>query len=275
MKLRAIQNFYRPSALRRAGLCHFLCLFFLLAPVGAVKPASCKVALVQARLAWGDVDANLEAFGKRVQACRGCDMIVLPELFASGCDMKKKPAGQTGDPKAAIAARYEEIVEKMKSWAASSGALVIGSTVYRHGGNYYNRLLAVFPDGSYRHYDKHNCFKKGSFAPGQGQLVLHWKGHRIATYICYDLRFPAWSRNDGRYDTALYIAAWPASRQDDWKRLLRERALENKAYVVGVNCVGTDTAGLAYAGDSAVLSPEGEVLGRCEAFQEEILRVDF
>lgn len=244
-------------------------------PAVAVGAASCKVALVQARLAWGDVDANLEAFDKRVQACRGCDMIVFPELFTAGCDMKKKPGCRTADPKEAVAGRYEEIVDKMKSWAASTQALIIGSTIYRQEGKYYNRLLAVFPDGRYQYYDKHNCFKKGSFTPGQAQLIVEWHGHRIATYICYDLRFPAWSRNDGKYDTALYIANWPASRREDWNRLLRERASENKAYVVAVNCVGTDTAGLDYAGDSVLLSPSGETLGRCEPFQEEILKVDF
>ena len=199
--------------------------------VQAQTKETCRVALVQAHLAWGDVDANLEAFQKRVEKCRGCDMIVFPELFVSGCEMKKKDKEVAVQTKDEIAGYYPTVIEKMKEWAAGSGALIIGSTIYKEEGKFYNRLLAVFPDKHYEYYDKHNCFKKGSFSPGEKQLVLNWKGHRLATYICYDLRFPDWSRNEGRYDTAIYIANWPESRRDDWNRLLRERAIENQANI--------------------------------------------
>lgn len=105
-------------------------------------------------------------------------------------------------------------------------------------------------------------------------MVLNWKGHRLATYICYDLRFPDWSRNEGRYDTAIYIANWPESRRDDWNRLLRERAIENQANIIAVNCAGTDLGGIIYAGDSYLLSPEGKIVGECEAYKDDILIVD-
>lgn len=271
-----MQRAFGPKAIRKQFIALVLLLFgFIFQPVNARRSPPCRVALVQAELAWGDVDANLAAFEQRVEACRGCELIVFPELFPSGCEMKKKTAVSAADSKRKVAARYEEILEKMKTWAASSGALVIGSTIYASEGKYYNRLLAVFPDGHYRYYDKHNCFKKGSFTPGDSHLILEWKGHRIATYICYDLRFPAWSRNDGKYDTAIYIANWPASRRDDWNRLLRQRAVENRAYILAVNCAGTDPAGLAYAGDSGLLAPDGEWLGKCELYREEILKLDF
>lgn len=274
--MKPMKRFFTQEVVRKRliGLSLLLC-GFLFYPVNARQPPSCRVALVQAELDWGNVDANLSAFGKRVEACRGCELIVFPELFTSGCEMKKRTAASAPDTKQKIAARYEEILEKMKTWAAASGALIIGSTIYASEGKYYNRLLAVFPDGHYRYYDKHNCFKKGSFTPGDSQLILEWKGHRIATYICYDLRFPAWSRNEGNYDTALYIANWPASRRDDWNRLLRARAEENQAYILAVNCAGTDPAGLAYAGDSGLLAPDGEWMGKCEPYREEILRLDF
>ena len=84
---------------------------------------------------------------------------------------------------------------------------------YKEEGKYYNRLLAVYPDGKYEYYDKHNCFKKGSFSPGDRHLTLEWKGIRFSTYICYDLRFPEWSRNQGEYDVAIYIANWPEFRK--------------------------------------------------------------
>lgn len=235
----------------------------------------CQVALVQPHLVWGDVEANLSAFDKRVRQCDGCDLIVFPELFTSGCEMKKKDKAEAVRTKDEVAAYYPVILEKMQQWAKQSQALVIGSTIYKEEGKYYNRLLAVFPDGQYEYYDKHNCFKKGSFSPGDKQLVLSWRGHRFATYICYDLRFPEWSRNNGQYDTAIYIANWPASRSADWNELLSQRAIENKAHVIAVNCAGTDLAGMAYTGESCLVSPDGEVQARCEDYKDDIVIVTY
>ena len=232
---------------------------------------SVKVALVQAHLAWGDMDDNLQAFEKRVRLCKGCDMIVFPELFTSGCEMKKRDKEEVKRSKNEVASRYPEVIKKMKKWAKRSGALVVGSTIYKEEGKYYNRLLAVYPDGKYEYYDKHNCFKKGSFSPGDRHLALEWKGIRFSTYICYDLRFPEWSRNHGEYDVAIYIANWPESRRDDWNRLLRERAIENEAYVIAVNCAGADLTGLMYRGESFVIAPDGEVRAKCRDYRDDIV----
>lgn len=254
----------------------FLKVFILFVFLHPIKGQEvCHLALIQPSFVWGDVQANLVAFNKRMLRCEHSDLIILPELFASGCDMRKKDPELSLKAKEEVASHFAEILEKMKSWSAHTQALVIGSTIYKEEGKYYNRLLAVFPDGSYQYYDKHNCFKKEIYTPGDKQLILSWKGHRIATYICYDLRFPEWSQNrDRSYDTALYIANWPDSRRDDWNRLLRERAIENQAYVIGVNCVGTDLAGLSYAGDSFLLSPQGDTLGYCEPYKDEILFIE-
>ena len=232
---------------------------------------SVKVALVQAHLAWGDMDDNLQAFEKRVRLCKGCDMIVFPELFTSGCEMKKRDKEEVKRSKNEVASRYPEVIKKMKKWAKRSGALVVGSTIYKEEGKYYNRLLAVYPDGKYEYYDKHNCFKKGSFSPGDRHLALEWKGIRFSTYICYDLRFPEWSRNHGEYDVAIYIANWPESRRDDWNRLLRERAIENEAYVIAVNCAGADLTGLMYRGESCVIAPDGEERAKCRDYRDDIV----
>lgn len=244
-------------------------------PLLAEDSVQVRVALVQARLAWGDVDKNLEDFDKRIRACKGCDLIVFPELFASGCEMKKKP-GETGrnDKKAEVASRYADVLARMKAWAHELGALVMGSTVYCADGKFYNRLLAVYPDGSYRSYDKHNCFKKGSFSPGSEHLTLTWKQVRFSTYICYDLRFPEWSRNDGTYDVAVYVANWPESRADDWNRLLSERARQNRAYVIAVNCAGTDPAGMVYRGESGILAPDGSWQARCRDYADEVVEAE-
>lgn len=248
-----------------------LCLLALTSPLRAQESAALKVALVQPHFQWGDVKANLSAFDKRVRSCKGCDLIVFPELFTSGCEMKKRDKAEALRSKDKVAAQYPAIIRRMQRWAKRTQALVIGSTIYKEDGKYYNRLLAVFPDGTYRHYDKHNCFKKGSFSPGNAHLTLSWKGHRLSTYICYDLRFPEWSRNNGTYDIAIYIANWPASRADDWNRLLRERAIENKANVIAVNCAGTDLAGIAYKGESCLISPTGEVQAKCGDYKDEIV----
>lgn len=248
-----------------------VCLLALTSSLRAQEVAVLKVALVQPHFEWGDVKANLSAFDKRVRSCKDCDLIVFPELFTSGCEMKKRDKAEAARTKDGIASCYPAIVRKMQKWARRSQALVIGSTIYKEDGKYYNRLLAVFPDGTYRYYDKHNCFKKGSFSPGNAHLMFSWKRHRFSTYICYDLRFPEWSRNRGDYDTAIYIANWPASRADDWNRLLRERAIENKANVIAVNCSGTDLAGIVYKGESCLISPSGEVQAKCGDYKDEIV----
>lgn len=233
-----------------------------------------RIALVQAKLELGDVDANIEAFEQRVSSCKDCDIIVFPELFTSGCEMKVKDKSKAKDMKDSVAGRYQDVISSMRKWAKESGALVVGSTIYKENEKYYNRLLAVSPDGSFEIYDKHNCFKKGAFSPGEGRLIMEWKSVRLATFICYDLRFPEWSRNDNDYDIAIYIANWPFSRSEDWNNLLKERAKENKAFVVAVNCVGEDRNGTVYKGESCVIAPDGNVTGKCEDFKEDIKIVE-
>ena len=161
-----------------------LCFLFALSLTGKAQ-GSVKVALVQAHLIWGDVKSNLWAFDKRVPLCKGADVIVFPELFTSGCEMKKRDKEEAVRSKDEVASYYPIVIKRMKKWARRSGALVIGSTIYKENGKYYNRLLAVYPDGKYEYYDKHNCFKKGSFSPGDRHLTLEWKGIRFSTYICW------------------------------------------------------------------------------------------
>ena len=154
-----------------------LCFLFALSLTGKAQD-SVKVALVQAHLIWGDVKSNLWAFDKRVPLCKGADVIVFPELFTSGCEMKKRDKEEAMRSKDEVASYYPIVIKRMKKWARRSGALVIGSTIYKENGKYYNRLLAVYPDGKYEYYDKHNCFKKGSFSPGDRHLTL------ISVMIC-------------------------------------------------------------------------------------------
>lgn len=214
-----------------------------------------NVFIVQASLVWEDVPANLCAFDRHLKSIGNADLIVLPEMFTSGFTMQAKEK---------VASRYEEVVQRMQVWAGETSALIMGSTIYGEENIYYNRLLAVFPEGEVLHYDKRHCFTMGEenkhFTPGKEPLVFDFRGVKIAPFICYDLRFPVWSRNTVGYDLAVYVANWPATRRIPWQVLLRARAIENQCYVVGVNRVGEDGNGLFYSGDSAVISPKGEEL---------------
>ena len=234
-----------------------------------------KIALVQSPLAWGELQENLQNFDKKMAECEDCDVILLPEMFTSGSMMIKKSAEVAFAAKESVANAYPVVEEKMLAWAKRQHALVMGSTVYRENGKYYNRLIAAFPEGNCRYYDKRHCFRMGGenehFTPGDLQLTFEFRGVKIAAFICYDLRFPEWSWNHGEYDVAIYIANWPESRRDDWNRLLRERAIENEAYVIAVNCAGPDLTGLMYRGESCVIAPDGEVRAKCRDYRDDIV----
>lgn len=238
----------------------------------AITPFS--VAMVQAVPEWGNVEKNLEQYAERINKCKDVDLIVLPEFFTTGAQMSKKDKEESIKEKEYVASYYLEVVDKMKGWASQSQALVMGSLVYIEDDKFFNRLVAAFPDGSVQHYDKHNCFKKGLYTPGSEQLIIDYKGYKIATYICYDLRFAEWSRNTMGYDVAVYVANWPESRHGDWEFLLRERAIENQAIVVGVNCTGEDPYGLKYAGESMVINSEGSIIKKADKFTEQIIFVE-
>ncbi len=228
-----------------------------------------KIGLVQTQLDWENVEENLRRFDEKLLQCKGVDVVVLPEMFTSGFTMAGKEK---------VASFYEQTVTRMQGWAKETDVLVIGSVICKEDGRYYNRLLAAFPDGRYQYYDKRHCFTMGGekehFTPGNRHLIIEYKGVKIATYICYDLRFPVWSRNVQGYDMAVYVANWPQVRRGVWDTLLRARAVENQAFVIGVNCVGEDGCKLKYSGGSVVVDAKGEVLAGCEDYKEEIKHTD-
>lgn len=237
-----------------------------------------KIALVQSALAWGNVEENLRNFDCKTAECTGCDLIILPEMFTTGCMMVKKEREVVEAEKVRTASYYGKVRMEMLRWAVRQNALVMGSTVYQEAGHFYNRLLAALPDGNCLYYDKRHCFRMGGenehFTPGENRLVFEFRGMKIATFICYDLRFPVWSRNVEGYDLAVYVANWPESRRGVWKTLLKARAIENQCYVAGVNCVGTDNNGLVYAGDSALIDARGDILQAAGEGREEIVQAE-
>ena len=217
------------------------------------------VTLLQTALAWHDPAANRAAFAERLaQVSIPTDLIVLPEMFSTGFSME---AAALAEP------LHGPTLAWMQATAATHDAVVTGSLIIRAAdGAYHNRLLWVRPDGSLSWYDKRHLFtfagEHHHYTPGTTRLVETWRGWRICPLVCYDLRFPVWSRNDpaNPYDLLLYVANWPAARRTAWNVLLRARALENVAYCLGLNRVGTDGLGHEYAGESAVVDMRGEYL---------------
>jgi predicted amidohydrolase len=222
----------------------------------AISPI--KVTIVQAPLVWADKKANLAYFAKTLEPLvGGTDLVVLPEMFATGF---------VTDPTEVAETMNGIVMDWMTATASNLGCVITGSITIAEKGRYYNRLIWMRPDGSFETYDKRHLFRMGNehqrFSAGKKQLIVDLKGWKIMPLVCYDLRFPVWSKNrykDGsyEYDLVLYIANWPASRSSVWKWLLTARAIENLAYCVGVNRIGEDGRGLPHKGDSRVLDFKG------------------
>jgi omega-amidase len=217
-----------------------------------------RVTLVQQPLAWHDAVANREQFTRLLAPLAGTtDLIVLPETFTSGFSMEAEKLAESADG---------PTLDWLKRQAAQLDAVVTGSVITLSSGRYYNRLLWVQPDGTVRHYDKRHLFRMASehkhFTSGRAALTLAWRGLRICPLVCYDLRFPVFSRRRAQldYDLLLYVANWPAARSDAWQALLRARAIENQAYVIGVNRTGIDGLNVSYSGGSVLLDFLGRVL---------------
>jgi predicted amidohydrolase len=213
--------------------------------------------MIQADLAWQDPEVNRRALAARFRGLVGhTDLIVLPEMFTTGFSMDAIRLAEAMDG---------PTVGWLREEAAAMGCAITGSVIVRDGDRHHNRLLWASPEGGIAHYDKRHLFRMAReqehYAPGNGRLVVEVKGWRVCPLVCYDLRFPVWSRNRGDYDVLLYVANWPARRRAAWSALLRARAIENLCYAVGVNRVGKDGNGATYAGDSAAVDFLGQTLG--------------
>lgn len=216
-----------------------------------------NVTIFQSELAWEDPAANLSSFDKRLdQSTRLGDLVVFPEMFTTGFTMNAPELAQEMDGTA---------VAWMRETSARHKVHITGSMIIRDGQRYYNRLIWAKPDGELMTYDKRHLFRMSGeheiYSAGDRTIIVEIEGWKICPFICYDLRFPVWTRNiKKRYDLALFVANWPAPRSMHWETLLRARAIENQCYVVGVNRVGTDGNGLPYDGKSAFIDPTGKVL---------------
>jgi omega-amidase len=228
-----------------------------------------KICLVQTSLFWEDREANLNMFTQKIREINSePDLIVLPEMFASGFTMNpKKNAEDVSGPS----------VLWLKETARTNNCVITGSLVIEEKGRFYNRLFWMKPDGSYDCYNKRHLFSLAGegdhYESGNERIIVHLKGFKIIPLICYDLRFPVWSRNDVGYDLAIYVANWPERRSFFWRQLLIARAIENQAFVIGVNRVGNDGNGVYHSGDSICLGPLGNEIATSVPGKEHILEV--
>lgn len=226
-----------------------------------------NVTFLQTTLYWHDPVANMAMLEEQIfTLSEPTDLIVLPEMFTTGFTM---------DAKAVAEHMNLTTFRWMKQMAAQTGAVVTGSYVVKENSQFFNRLVWMQPDGQFDTYDKRHLFRMAGedtiYTAGTRRIVKEWKGWRICPLVCYDLRFPVWSRNvsgggadsqDFDYDLLLYVANWPSARRTAWNTLLQARAIENLSYVVGVNRVGEDGNHHPYSGDSAVIDFKGDVLFR-------------
>jgi omega-amidase len=221
---------------------------------------SLTISIVQSELAWHDADANRQHFASVIDSIDiASDLIVLPEMFTTGFTMDAASHAEAMDG---------ETVAWMHKMAAARDASVCGSVIIEDGGNFYNRFICVSKEGELIHYDKRHLFRLADeqhhYSAGAENIVFELNGFRLCPMVCYDLRFPVWSRNRGNYDLLLYVANWPSRRQFAWDTLLRARAIENLSFVAGVNRVGADGNEIPYTGGSSIIDYLGADLANLE-----------
>jgi len=213
--------------------------------------------MIQSHIIWEDVDENIAYYGELLRRVKGrTDLAVLPELFTTGLSMR------TADLSEPVTGKT---VAALKKYAADYKLAITGSFMASDNGKCYNRAFFITPDGKEYYYDKRHLFSMAGesecFSAGHKRLIINYLGWNICPLVCYDLRFPVWSRNVGNeYDLLIYVANWAESRKKVWKTLLQARAIENMCFVCGVNRIGVDAREFKYHGGSVIYSPKGKKL---------------
>jgi omega-amidase len=266
-------------------LCHKLTVSFLF----CIAMSTLTITTIQADLRWEDKAANLRRFEEKILGmAEPTEIVILPEMFSTGFSMKPQALAEKMDG---------PTIAWMKTIAAEKRIILTGSIIIEEGGHYFNRLIWMLPNGQYGYYDKRHRFayagENEQYTAGRKRLIASVKGWKVLLLVCYDLRFPVWSRQGSgapgagltgghralpidapggaptpapgedpglEYDLILYVANWPERRSLAWKTLLQARAIENQSFVVGVNRVGMDGNNIYHSGDSMIIDPLGEVL---------------
>ena len=227
-------------------------------------PQDLRVTLIQSDLHWENREANLMHLDMHLASIAApTDVVVLCEMFTTGFSMQAEHIAEQHD------ADHMRTLNWMRQWAKQLDAVITGSVAVSESGQFFNRLYWVLPDGRFNTYDKRHTFtfagEDKSYARGSSRIMEEWRGWRICPLICYDLRFPVWSRNSmiadvPAYDVLIYVANWPEVRRAPWQKLLLARAIENQCYTIAVNRVGSDANGNVYSGDSAAIDPRGDYM---------------
>jgi len=215
-----------------------------------------KIALIQSQLFWEDPEKNRNKFEKKINAIADkVDLIILPEMFTTGFTMEPNVVAET---------LQGETLTWLKHLAKAKNSAITGSLVITENGNFYNRLVFVFPSGEVQFYDKKHLFTLAGedkvYTGGNKKLIVEYLGWKICPLICYDLRFPVFARNAEDYDVLIYVANWPKTRINAWDALLKARAIENMSYTVGLNRIGEDNNGHQYNGHTQVVSFLGDYI---------------
>lgn len=219
-----------------------------------------KATIIQCDLSWEDKSANLAHISSLIDAADpGSGIVVLPEMFTTGFTMNTAQLAEGMDG---------PTLKWMKELSSAGGYAICGSVIIGEEGRFYNRMIFVTPTGDVTFYDKRHLHsmsgEQAVYSRGNRRIVVSHGEFRFNLHVCYDLRFPVWSRNRGDADVIVYSANWPSVRSNVWKALLTARAIENQCYVIGANRVGGSPDGLNYTGDSAIIGPKGEMLASLE-----------
>ncbi|CAI3790718.1 amidohydrolase [Rheinheimera sp. MM224] len=227
------------------------------------------VALIQSELVWQDSTANRQNLEQQIQQHKGAQLFVLPEMFNTGFSMDSTTIAETMEGLT---------VQWMQQQAKLADAALCGSVAISAEGQIFNRLLFVTPDGLVRFYDKRHLFRMGGeqqhYQAGSERVIVSYLGFRFCLQVCYDLRFPVFARNQQDYDVLIYVANWPEPRRQVWRTLLQARAIENQAYVLGCNRIGSDGNSLNYSGDSMVVNYLGQIQAELSVSQAGVVSTE-
>ena len=215
-----------------------------------------NVALIQTDIIWENPSENRRILEEKINALtESVDLIILPEMFTSGFTMQPSNVAETMNG---------TTIPWLKEIAKVKNCAITGSLVIIENGNFYNRMLFVFPDGEMQHYDKKHLFTLAGedkiYTSGKEKVIVTYNDWKICLQVCYDLRFPVFSRNTENYDLLIYVASWPKVRTNAWDILLKARAVENLSYTIGVNRIGTDNNNLEYIGHSQIIDELGNFI---------------
>ncbi len=229
-----------------------------------------KITIVQSNIIWENIEQNLINYSNILNGISNTDIIILPETFATGFTNNVDSFNENSNGK---------ILNWLKEKAKHLNSVIIGSAFIKDNNKIYNRLIFMYPDGNYSYYNKSHLFRMTDenkyISKGDSKIIVDYKGWKICPLICYDLRFPIWSRNkvvdnSFDYDVLVYIANWPERRSSIWETLLKARAIENQCYTIGVNRIGNDGNNISHSGNSLVSDFFGAVLSNIEPHKQTI-----